>query len=69
MAEALESMAAMMRSQEERRSMLDERIADALTVIAGTLQDLGSGVHEAVQQLRQHNLPQANGPGMKDVFL
>ncbi|KAI5634497.1 hypothetical protein NE865_12724 [Phthorimaea operculella] len=52
MASALESMATVMRSQEDRRVMLDERIADALTVIAGTVQDISSGLQEALQHLK-----------------
>ncbi|KAJ2953807.1 hypothetical protein O0L34_g1434 [Tuta absoluta] len=56
MASALESMSAVMRSQEERRAMLDERIADALTAIAGTVQDISSGVQEAVQYMKQRPL-------------
>lgn len=69
MAEALASMAAVMRSQEERRAMLDERIADALTTIAGTFQDLNSGIHEVVQNLQQSHLIKSNGPDLKeDIF-
>nr|XP_021185878.2 uncharacterized protein LOC110373078 [Helicoverpa armigera] len=65
-ADALESMASVMRAQEERRGLLEDRIADALTAIAGTVQDLNSGVQEALQHL--HPL-QANGPDLKgDVF-
>lgn len=70
MAEALESMANVMRSQEERRGMLEERIADALTAIAGTVQDLNSGVQEALQHMQQIHPLQTNGPDLKgDVFL
>lgn len=70
MADALTSMAAVMRSQEERRMMLEERIADTLTVLAGTMQDLSSGVQEAVQHLRQLHPLQSNGPtDIKDVFI
>lgn len=50
-ADALESMANIMKNQEERRGLLEERIADALTAIAGTVQDLNSGVQDALQQL------------------
>ncbi|XP_049882670.1 uncharacterized protein LOC126378370 [Pectinophora gossypiella] len=70
MAEALMSMAAVMKSQEERRAMLDERIADAITTIAGTVQDLNSGVQEALRHLQQLHPIQSNGPSLKrDVFL
>ncbi|XP_050551473.1 uncharacterized protein LOC118273756 [Spodoptera frugiperda] len=50
-ADALESMANIMKNQEERRGLLEERIADALTAIAGTVQDLNSGIQDALQQL------------------
>ncbi|XP_059046208.1 uncharacterized protein LOC131841863 [Achroia grisella] len=70
MAEALESIASVMRSQEERRAMLEDRIADALTAIAGTVQDLNSGIQDAVQHLQQVYPVQTNGPSIKgDVFL
>ncbi|CAG9784239.1 unnamed protein product [Diatraea saccharalis] len=60
-ANALESIAIVMRTQEERRSMLEERIADAITALAGTVQDLNSGVQEAVQHLQQLHPLQVNG--------
>lgn len=69
MAAALESMAATLRAQEERRSMLDERIADALTVAAAAAQDLSAPVLEAVQHLRRHACPLDNGHDVKNVFL
>ncbi|KAM3964667.1 uncharacterized protein ACR2FA_001057 [Aphomia sociella] len=69
-AEALQSMASLMRAQEERRGILEERIADALSVIAGTVQDLNSGIQEAVQHLQQVFPTQTNGSHVKeDVFL
>lgn len=67
MADALESIAATMRSQEERQVMLQERIADALTAIAGTVQDLNSGIHEALQHL--HPLHTNRTELKQDVFL
>lgn len=75
MAEALESLAAAARAREERRSMLDERVADALTVLAGTLQDLSSGVQQTLQHIQRLHPPppgppmHSNGPDIKDVFL
>lgn len=51
MAEALESIASIMRTQEERRGLLEDRIADALSAIAGTVQDLNSGVQDALTHL------------------
>ncbi|XP_026757356.2 uncharacterized protein LOC113517037 [Galleria mellonella] len=70
MAEALKSMASVMRAQEERRAILEDRIADALSAIAGTVQDLNSGIQDAVQHLQQVYPMQTNGPNIKeDVFL
>ncbi|KOB62820.1 Uncharacterized protein OBRU01_25016 [Operophtera brumata] len=69
MAAALESIASVMQSQEERRAMLNERIADALTTISGTVQDLNSGVQEALQHLHQINPVQTNGPDYKGNFM
>lgn len=70
MAEALESIASIMRTQEERRGLLEDRIADALSAIAGTVQDLNSGVQDALTHLQQIHPSQANGPELKtDVFL
>lgn len=65
MAEALESIASVMKCQEERRAVLDERIASAVTAMAGTVQDLNSGIHEALQHLR-HLHPIQNGMEPKD---
>ncbi|CAB3230709.1 unnamed protein product [Arctia plantaginis] len=70
MAEALESIASIMRTQEERRGLLEERIADALSAIAGTVQDLNSGVQDALTHSQQIHPSQANGSELKtDVFL
>lgn len=70
MAEALESIASVMRRQEERRALLEDRIADALTAIAGTVQDLNSGVQEALTHLNVMQPLHTNGPDLKeDVFL
>lgn len=69
MADALESMASIMRLQEERRSMLEERIADTLTSVAGNVQELNNGIQEAVMHLQRLN-PTSNGPDIKDhVFI
>ncbi|KAJ8726524.1 hypothetical protein PYW07_001222 [Mythimna separata] len=66
MAAALELMASVMRAQEERQGLLEVRIADALSAIAGTVQDLNSGVQEALP----HLYPQTNNTALKgDVFL
>ncbi|XP_068621484.1 uncharacterized protein [Battus philenor] len=69
MAEALESISTIMRAQEERRTLLENRMADALTAIAGTVQDLNSGIQDALQQLTQIQHLN-NGSNVKnDVFL
>lgn len=65
MAEALESIASVMKSQEERRAALEERMVDAVSAMAGTVQDLNSGIHEALQHLR-HLHPVQNGMEPKD---
>lgn len=59
-------MASSMRAQEERRGLLEERIADALTAIAGTVQDLNSGVQEALQHLNSLHADRTGLTG--DVF-
>ncbi|KAJ8729261.1 hypothetical protein PYW08_000842 [Mythimna loreyi] len=67
MAAALELMANVMRAQEERQGVLEVRIADALSAIAGTVQDLNSGIQEALPHLYSQG---ANTAGLKrDVFL
>ncbi|KPJ12735.1 hypothetical protein RR48_02637 [Papilio machaon] len=50
-AEALQSISNVMLVQEERRKLLENRMADALTAIAGTLQDLNSGLQDTLQRL------------------
>lgn len=69
MAAALESIATVMQSQEERRTMINERIADALTTIAGTVQDLNSGVQETLHHLQRINPTHTNGPDFKGNFI
>lgn len=62
-AEALHSISNIMLVQEERRKLLENRMADALSAIAGTLQDLNSGLQDTLQRL----IP--SEPGLKnDVF-
>ncbi|XP_053604513.1 uncharacterized protein LOC128671773 isoform X2 [Plodia interpunctella] len=69
MATSLETIANLIKAQEERRSILEERMTDALTAIAGTLQDLNSGVQEAVHHLQQVHPIKTNDRNIKDEFL
>lgn len=68
-ADALESIVSLMRNQEERRNMVEIRIADALTAMAGTLQDLNSGIQEAIQHLQQLHPIQTEWSSMKRDIL
>lgn len=62
----MESIAGVMRSQEERRGMLEERIADAMTAIAGAMQDLSSGLQNVLQHI-QHLQSSPTETSMKEV--
>lgn len=64
-AAALETISALMSAQEERRSILDERISDAVTTIAETVQELNTRIQETLQHLNPVQLD-ASGPDVKD---
>ncbi|XP_013182870.2 uncharacterized protein LOC106129000 [Amyelois transitella] len=68
-AASLEKMASLFKAQDKRQSILEERMANALTAMAGTLQDLNCGIQEAVQHLQQTHPVQMNDRNMKDVLL
>lgn len=58
-----------MRNQEERRNVVEDRIADALTAMAGTLQDLNSGIQETIQHLQQLHPIQTEWSSLKRDIL
>ncbi|XP_063839201.1 uncharacterized protein LOC135088255 [Ostrinia nubilalis] len=68
-AAALETLAA----GSERRCDLSERAVDALTVLAGSMQDIGAAVQQTLTHIQRlhptSDQMHSNGPDIKDVFL
>lgn len=69
MAEALESIASIMRSQDERRIFAEDRLTETLTEITGTVHDINGQVQVVVEHLQRKNSVQSNGPDIKTVFI
>lgn len=52
MADALQSIANTLRSQEERRELLNKKMVNSLSALTGTIQDLSSGVQDVLQHIQ-----------------
>ncbi|XP_050670410.1 uncharacterized protein LOC126969140 [Leptidea sinapis] len=51
MADALQSIASTLRSQEDRRAIIDNKVTDTLSALAESIRDLNNGVQDVLQTI------------------